>query len=256
MAFVDAVNAAVSGPLLVGQTFLGNIEQLKRRKLLDLIECRDVKAVAPVPVDYNAITLAATALASNRLRIREATGSNLIPPTKETVGDRPTAHQFGEVVRIASQHAELLAQPVENDTYPWIGRTLHSRVRQHMPEGGAEFVLAGESYNITLEDIDIDADIRFIGSRSAQSKIQRITALSSFMQTLQQNREVVIGAPEIPIRVGQEMEIPDAESVVMRYRQFLLGTLQQEQQRAQNEQAIEAQSVAQDGIQKAEGASA
>lgn len=227
MAFVDAVNAAVAGPLLVGQSFLGNIEQLKRRKLLDLIECRDVKAVAPVPVDYNAISLAASALAQNRLRMREASGTNLLPPTKDTVGDRPTATQFNEVVRVATQHAELLAQPVETDTYPWIGRTLHSRIRQFMPEGGAEFTLAGELFNITLEDIDVDADIRFVGSRSAQTRSVRINALARGMEVLQQNQGVVLGAPYMAVRLLQEMEIPDAERIVNDYRTFLVASLQQ-----------------------------
>ncbi len=237
MAFVDAVNAAVAGPLLVGQTFLGNLEQLKRRKLLDLIECRDVTAVAPVPVDYNAITLAASAMAQGRLRMREASGTNLINPTKEVVGDRASATQTSEVVRVASQFGELLAQPIESDAFPWVGRILHSRVRQNMPDDGAVFSLAGESFTIRLEDIDRDADIRFVGSRSSQSKFQRVASLDKFMLTLQQNQDVVLGAPEIAIRMAQELEIADAEKVVLKYRQFLIGILNAQQEQGEETEA-------------------
>ncbi len=216
MVYNDTADLAVRGPLMVGGTFGGDTERLAARNPNDVIQVQDVKQVAPVPFDISALGFAAQELMRRKLAMREASGA-ANPLQAIGSGDRTTATEFSELVRLASQRVEMMVQLIEHNAYPWIGRTLHSRLRQFAPPGGFLAFFRGESIEASLEDIGFQADVRFQGSRQAMSKFQQAAQYRELFNILGTFPQLAIQYPEPLTRYMRDiMEIPDAEAIVKR----------------------------------------
>ena len=148
--------------------------------------------------------------------MREASGATN-PLQAIPTSDRATATEVSELVRLASQRVESMVLLIEQDTYPRIGRMLHSRLKQFLPDGGAIATLAGEPFEIPLDAIDIDADVRFTGSRQAGSKFQKAATYKSMAQILgtDAGMQLALLFPDILIRWFRDGgEVVDAEDIV------------------------------------------
>jgi hypothetical protein len=220
MVLNDAVDLAIRGPLLIGAAFGGNPDQLRERALNDIINCTDVKAVGLVPTDYNVLQLGALHLLRGKQTMREASGS---PDPVQAVGSgegggkAKTATEISELVRFASQRVEPMALLIEQDFYPWLGKTLHSRARQFGPPGGFVATLNGEVFDVSLEDIDIEADVFFSGTRQSGSKFQRSVQYRAMGDLIGSDKgeRLALLAPEILIRMFRDgADIVDAEDIV------------------------------------------
>jgi hypothetical protein len=216
MVFNDSADAAVGGPLLIGAA-AGAIDKarLRRRQFNDTIECANPDAIKPLPFDYNAMTLAGAELLRRKIGMREASGATN-PLQSIPSGDRATATEVSELVRLASAKVEQQVENLETGPLPWIGRMAHSRLRQFAPE---RFLasLAGEQFAVSLQDIDLDADVRFIGSRHASNRSQRFNQNARALELVGANPQMVMMFPELVTRLlrdGTGME--DAEQVVAR----------------------------------------
>ena len=94
---------------------------------------------------------------------------------------------------------------------------IHSRLKQFLPDGGAVATLAGEPFEVPLEAIDIEADIRFTGSRQAGSRFQKAATYRTIAEVLgtPAGLQLALLFPEILIRWFRDgAEIPDAEDIV------------------------------------------
>lgn len=229
MNFTDASNAAVRGALLVGRGLGGSLDRIKERRLLDLIPVNDPDKVKPVPVDLGAMQFAMQNMIQRKLTMRESVGA-VDPLNRDTVGDRATATHISEVVRLASTKTEAMTTLIERDDYPWIGKTIHSRLRQFGSESGFISTLAGEQVNVPFEAIDFEADVRFSGSRQATSKFQRAASFREAMQILA-NPQIVAMYPGLVIRhLRDNLDIPDAEQQVAQALQVAQQLIQAQQQ--------------------------
>lgn len=216
MVLNDAADAAIRSPLLVGTSFGGDMERLKNRDLLDIIECRNPEAVKPLPVDLSALNYAAQDLQRRKQSMREATGMTN-PMQAITSGGRQTATEVSELVRMASQRVEMMIQLIERDDYPWIGRAIHSRLKQFMPPGGGRVFFEGESIDFDLADINFDADVSFSGSRLAMSQFQILQQYNQALTILGANPGVVGQYPDLVVRLMRDgLKILDAETQVAR----------------------------------------
>lgn len=225
MVLNDAADLAVRSPLLVGGNFGGDPIQLRNRKLNDLIFCRDPKSVLPIPVDLNVLSLAAQDLMRRKLTMREATGATN-PLQSIPAGDRTTATEINTLVQLASQRVELMVSLIERDDYPWIGRTIHSRNRQFLPPGGAVATLLGETFDIPYEAVDLELDVRFVGSRTAQTRAQKVLQYKDAIQTVAGGLQLLPIMPELFERYLRDgLEIPDAAQILTQavLRSHLLG---------------------------------
>jgi hypothetical protein len=218
MAFNDATDLAVNSPLLVGQGWGGNDQELKAREPNSLIFCTDPKAVQNVPVDLGVLEFAAQELLRRKLSMREATGAT--NPLQAIGGPtEKTATETSELVRLASQRVESAVLLQERDTYPRIARMLHSRLKQFLPDGGAVASLAGEQFDVPYDAINIDADIRFSGSRQAGSRFQKFSTYRTMAQVLGSpaGMQMALLFPEILVRMFRDgAEVADAEEIVKR----------------------------------------
>ena len=216
MLFTDAGDLAIRGPLLVGQAFGGDFEQLRMRRTNDVIKCRQVDAVKPIPVELGALTFAANELARRKSSMREASGAtNPIQAIQSKGGT--TATEVTELTRAASMRVQSMVELIERDNYPSIARKMHSRIRQFAaPEILAR--LQGDIFKVKLEDIDIDADIRFVGSSVGGSTF-------SINQTYSQVANVLGTIPLATVRAFPDvftrwfrdgLKITDAENIVSR----------------------------------------
>lgn len=213
MAYTDLVAQAVKGPILVGNSWGGNPQELREQQ--GFINCADPDKVKRMPFEVNVLQMAAAEITRRKMSMREAGGDT--NPMERITADRQAATTTSEIVRLAAQRAEPMIQLIERDDYPWIGRTLHSRFRQFMPAGGAIASLAGESFPVPLEAIDMDADIRFIGARQGGSRFQQFTQLRMAGELIgsDMGRRLLMVAPEIMIRILRDgLEMADAEEVV------------------------------------------
>jgi len=220
MVLNDAVDLAIRGPLLIGATFGGNPDQLRERMLGDIVNCTDVKQVGLVPTDYNVLQLGALHLLRGKQSMREASGS---PDPVQAVGSgegggkAKTATEISELVRFASQRVEPMALLIEQDFYPWLGKALHSRAKQFGPPGGFVAALNGETFDVSLEDIDIEADVFFSGTRQSGSKFQRSVQYRAMGDLIgsEKGKMLALLAPEILVRMFRDgADIVDAEDIV------------------------------------------
>lgn len=215
MTHTDVSNAAVTAPLLVGQSVGGDLDRLRRREPLDVIPVRDPKQVVRFPVDFNVLVAAAAELTRKKMGMREASGATNPLQAIQSPSDRTTATEFSEVVRLASQRVELQVQLAERDDYPWIGRSIHSRLRQFITDEGAIASLAGEQFMVRLDDIDFESDVRFIGSRHVMSRFQKMSALGRAIEIMSANAEFTAMMPELVVRFLRDgNDIEDAEKIV------------------------------------------
>lgn len=214
MVMNDAADLAIHMPILMGNAFGGDPDRLKRRMPLDVIECANVDQVKPLPVDTNVLTYAANELMRKKFTMREAAGAPNPTQGIESQGEA-TATEISTVSRFATQRIELMTQVIEKDDLPWIGRTLHSRIRQFIPDEGAIATLAGEQFRVRLDDIDFDSDVRFVGSRQAISKFQNTARFREALNVLGTNPEIVMMYPELVTRYFRDgLDMADAENVV------------------------------------------
>jgi hypothetical protein len=230
MVFSDAANMAVHGSLLVGAGFGGDPERLQERRVNDIIRCSNPDMVKPFPVDLGALTFAGQELARRKMTMRESTGATN-PLQAIPTSDRQTATEVSELVRLASQKVETMVSLIERDDYPWIGRTVHSRLRQFGSANGFITTLAGEALSVPFDAINVDADVRFVGTRQIASKFQRSAAMREFMTILADPR-IVFMFPELVARHGRDnLDIPDAEQIVAQAQQRAQQLLAAENQK-------------------------
>jgi len=216
MVFNDAADFAIRGPLLVGQAFNGNPQQLRERKLNDIIECVNPDAVKPIPTDFNPLQFAAQEMLRRKITMREATGATDAVQTIESKGDK-TATEINETLRLSSTKIEAQVQLVERDDFPWIGRKIHSLLRQFSPEGGAIATLGGEFFQVPFETIDVDADIRFVGARQATSRFQQGLGVREALRIMQENPQGILMFGDLYVRLFRDaLDMADAEDVVAR----------------------------------------
>lgn len=222
MMLQDATNTALRGPLLAGRGFGGDIERIRNAKYGEVIDVTDKDKIGPIPRDTSVLQLSMVELARRKVNMREATGANS-PQQPVPLSGRPTATEVSEVTRIASQRGEMMTMLIEKDDYPHIGRTLHLRMRQ-FTKADTELVgvYAGERFSATLEDIDIDTDVRFIGSRQAASKFQRFAALKEAYAILSTNPEAALMFPDLVVRIFRDgLDIVDADAIVARAQMMI-----------------------------------
>ena len=214
MLYNDASDLAVRNVMLVGTGFNGDIGRLQRRIPNDVIPVGNPDAVKPLEIDLNALAFSAQEMQRRKLSMREASGATNPLQAIPSGSDRQTATEVSELVRLASQKVELMVQLVEKDAYPWVGRTIHSRIRQFLSEERQE-ILAGERFPVTLDDVDFDADVRFVGARQAQSKFQKAATLKEALNVLGTNPTVIPILREVVIRYFRDgLDIQDAEQIV------------------------------------------
>lgn len=243
MSLNDAVDLAVNIPLLVGGGFAGNRERLKMRAPKDIIDCADPKAVAPVPVDIASIGLASQDLMRRKMNAREASGASNPIQAIPSSGDQ-TATESSLLARFGTQRISLIAQIFERDVLPWVGRMALSRLRQFGPP---EFiaVLNGEQLRVPLEAIDVEADIRFVGSMDAMSELQKATNYEKGMTVLG-NPDMLMLYPEYMARYMRDvLKFEDAERIVAQAIQSNQVKMLMEQMAAMAGQSEQAQAKGQ-----------
>jgi hypothetical protein len=231
MSLTDSSNYMVRPNLLVG-SFGGDPNQLRRREENDLIFCRDVKQVAPVPTDFSALSWAMQELTRRKMSMREAAGAP--NPMQNIPSDRATATEISELTRLASQRIDVMTRLLERDPMPILGRLIHSRLRQFIPpDSDMVAVLNGEPVSVPFEAIDIDADIRFGGSTMFMSKFQKGAQMREFLNILGQFPELLITAPELIVQYGRDiLGVVDAEPIVAKMAARQVMMLQQQQMAA------------------------
>ena len=213
MLHTDMADLSARNVLLVGQGFNGDIGRLKRRIPGDVIPVGNIEAVKPIVQDLNALQVSGVEYQARKQSMREASGATN-PQQAIPAGGRQTATEVNELVRLASQKVELMVSLVERDDYPWIGKTLHSRIRQFLSREREE-ILAGERFPVTLADVDFDSDVRFIGARQAQSKFQKAATLKEALNVLGTNPAVIPILRKLVIRYFRDgLDIQDAEEIV------------------------------------------
>ena len=216
MVFNDAADFAIRGPLLVGHAFNGNPQQLRERKLNDIIECSNPDMVKPLPVDFNPLQFAANEMLRRKITMREATGATNQAQALGSPGEQ-TATEVNETVRLASTKVDAMAQLIERDDYPFIGRKIHALLRQFSPEGGAIATLGGEFFEVPFDVIDTEADIRFVGARQAVSRFQQGLGVREALRIMQENPLGLIQFGDLYVRLFRDsLHMDDAEEVVAR----------------------------------------
>ena len=235
MGLSDAYDLAYRNVILKGSSAQCDPTQLRERRPNSVIDVSgNIDAIKPLPFDSGSLVGATNHYLMLGGKADEAAGS--LDPL-QNAPDRATATHVAEVVRLASAKTEMSVQLIERNDMPWLGETLHSRLRQFMSPEQRQ-ILAGERFPVTLEEIDFDADVRFVGSRQATSKHQKVAGMREALNVLSTNPQAVRAFPDVYIRYFRELDIVDAEQVVQQAIQFLE---QQEQKQIALQQQMEAQ---------------
>lgn len=212
MAMTDAANKAARPSHVVGSAFGGDIEEIRRGE--EIIMARNADAVKPLEINLNALQYAGIQYVQRKAMMREACGANAQQLLSNEGGDR-TATAASELVRLTSQRVDMMVNLMESDDYPWIGRTLHSRMRQFLPQDGGSALFRGETMKFSVDDIDFDADVRFVGSRHNMSQFQVLAQYREALNVLGAAPALVMNHPDLLVRYLRDgLKILDAERVV------------------------------------------
>ena len=216
MVFNDLADMSIRGPMLIGNSFGGDLNRIRERRLNDFIPVRDVKQIAPVPVEYSALQFAANEMARKSQRMREATG--MTDTLQSITGDtEKTATETSELVRLASQRVQMMVALIERDDYPAIGKMIHSSMRQWGSPEGFVARLAGDVFNVPYEAIDVDADIRFVGSDQSISLAQQNMNMNAALTVLATAPQLVEQYPDLIVRYFRDiLKLADAAAIVQK----------------------------------------
>ena len=214
MLLNDAADLMVRPAMLAGIGFGGNVERVQHRGLNDIITCNNVEALKEIPTNLGSIGVMQSEHARRKLQMREQSGAAL-PQLMASAKEGRTATESAEVSRLASQRMELQVLLWERDDLPWVGRFVHQMLRQFTDEEGGVALFNGESLPFTLDDIDFDADVRFVGSRQARSKYQQNLQLTTAIQTIAGGMNLIPIMPELFVRLLRDgNDIADAEQII------------------------------------------
>jgi len=254
MVFNDMADISARNILLAG---LGaGIDPLRLRKRIpgDVIPCNNPDMIKPVPYDVNAMAVAASEIVRREAQMYKSSGAT--DPQMIADVDRASATQINQVVRLSSQRVQLMTQLTERDDWPWVGRTLLSRLRQYL-DRGRQAIVAGEILPIPLNEIDMQADIRFVGSRFAESQFQTNAKYREVVNVIGTNPQALLLIPDIITRWFRDgLEIMDAEQIVDEAQQRFLA-LQQAQAAQAQENSLQGSPVSQaNSIAEVESAAA
>jgi len=214
-SLTDAVDLAVRAPIFVGRGADVDKNRVQRRLPNDIIDCGDPTKIQPMEQDLSGMVLALQDIVRRKQTMREATGRT-DPVQAITKTGEQTATEISTLAQAATQRVDVMVRLTEREDFPWIGKTIHSRIRQFIPERGLIAVLGSEQFPFTLDDIDFDADIRFVGSRDGKSKIQRMNELQAALTVLGSAGELLYTMPELIIRYLRDgLDIEEAEEIVI-----------------------------------------
>lgn len=216
MNFTDATDLAIRGPILLGQAFGGDPEKIRMRRINDVINCRNVDAVKPMPVELGALQFGAMELMRRKQSMREAAGATDPSQAIPSGGDQ-TATENANLTRMAGGRLRGMVDLMERHNYPNIGRKIHSRIRQ-FAEPDIIARLQGDLFHAKLEDIDTEADVRFVGSQNSDNSSQSKATYSQIIATLGSIPLATVRAfPEVFVRLFRDgLKAPDAEAIVAR----------------------------------------
>lgn len=216
MVFTDAGDLAIRGPMLLGQAFGGDPEKVRMRRVNDVIQCRNVEAVKPIPVELGALTFAAAEMARRKQSMRESAGATDIAQAIGAPGSQ-SATENSNLMRMAGGRVRGMVQLIEKHNYPGIGRKIHNRIRQ-FAEPDILARLQGDMFHVKHEDIDVDADVRWVGSQNNDSSFEAKATYSQIIATLGSIPLGTVRAfPEVFTRLFRDgLKCPDAEAIVAR----------------------------------------
>jgi hypothetical protein len=216
MIFTDAGDLAIRGPLLLGQAFGGDPEKVRQRRINDVIQCRNVDAVKPLPVELGALTFAASEMARRKQTMREAASATDPAQAIPSSGEQ-TATENANLTRMAGGRLRGMVELIERENYPNIAKKIHSLIRQFAEE---EILarLQGDVFKVKYEDIDFDADVRFSGSMNSDTTFQARTTYTQIISVLGSvPLQTVRAFPDVFIRLFRDgLKMPDAEIAVQK----------------------------------------
>ncbi len=234
MTYTDASDFAARNVLLLGRGSGADPERIAERRPGDVIPVGNPDMVVPIPVDTNSLTFAAGELQRREVQMAEASGANNPLEALRDIGKRSAATTSSAIVQLASQKTETMVRLIERNDLPFIGRMLHSRMRQFL-DPRREQIIVGEQFPVKLSDVDFDADVRFIGSRTAMSKQQKIATTREAVNLVGTNPAIFFFAPKLMLKyLKDDLSIPEAAEIVEEGRQAFIK--QQEFQAAQQQQ--------------------
>lgn len=184
----DAAIEAARGTLLVGQGAGISPQELRRRKVGDILKVMDPKMLSVLPLQTNGLFQAAGELLNDKLVMRQATGAEDSLQGIKARGQQ-SATQFAGLLQSASSRSGIMAQMLERESFPALGRLILRLHQQFIPDEGALMRRVGEkrSFRINLFDIDGDFDLTFMGSSRAISQRDKNLQLKDIIQTLGNN---------------------------------------------------------------------
>jgi hypothetical protein len=214
MLMSDAAAYMVRPQYLAGIGLQADTDRIQAGVMNDIIPCSNPEMLVRIERDYNALQFAAQQIMNRKQSMRESSGS--LAPVQESLGaDRMAATVGAEIVRLASQRVESMVMVSERDVFPMVGMMIHEMLRQFSPDEGFVAMLNGEPLDVGLEDIDYEADIRFVGSRQAVSRFQKVAQYREAINVMSANPDAIADFPEMYVRYLRDgMEIPDAKQII------------------------------------------
>lgn len=148
----------------------------------------DVSQIAPLPKDYQGLTVAAQGLSMLSQSMRDA--SNARDPVQGGAGpDRQTATAASMIQTSALQNVDQLAVLIERDELPRQGRLCYGAYYINLDDEGKYIRRVGDDQptSITFMDIDGDYSINFVGARLTASKPVKANQFRDFLQLMLSN---------------------------------------------------------------------
>lgn len=184
----DASIEAARGTLLVGQGAGISPEELRRRKVGDVLKILDPKMLSVLPLQTNGLFQAAGELLNSKSVMRQATGADDTIQGIKSRG-KQSATQFAGLLQSSLSKVSMMAQMIERDSFPALGQLILSLYQQFIPDQGMLVKRVGErrSFRVNLFDIDGKFDLTFSGSQRAISARDKNLQLKDIIQTLANN---------------------------------------------------------------------
>ena len=183
-------------------------------------------------VKYESGVFQGMQLVQNRkVEMQETSGATAGVQGQELSTKRMSATEAQNTITQALDRPELASALLEREFLPSVAKSFIRRYQQFLDTEGLQRRVGEMPEPVWIGDIQGDFDIRFIGSRMAMSRQQRLQAMDRLITYASVNPVFAAMLPNLQLAqelIGDTLELPEIAAMVGDPQQFQLNILMQQ----------------------------
>ena len=166
-----------------------------------------------------------------KIEMGETSGASGPVQGRQLGTKRMSATEAASTVQQAMDRPELAASLLERDALPKVAKSFIRRYQQFLDTEGLQARVGEMPQPVWIGDIQGDFDVRFVGSRMAMSRQQRLQSfdrLVAYATAVPQAQAFLPNIEILQMYIGDVLELPEIAAQIGDPQQFMLNLMMQQ----------------------------